>query len=254
MTTPADNVRLEGALNFRDLGGLPARGGKTTVYGAVYRSDALEHLHEADIAALRDVARIGCVIDLRAAIENGRTSHAWAGGVDLVSLPLSDDFDDHGALDEEGRRTLLTRKYIGYLDAAGANVVEALRLLAANAGERPTLIHCAVGKDRTGTVVALLLSLLGVERGAIVADYRRSAGPMERLLERLAANEVYRERVRTNPPEVYLAEEHTIAGFLDALDERFGGAEAWALSRGLEATAVERLRTQLLTDERPEAA
>jgi protein-tyrosine phosphatase len=41
-------------------------------------------------------------------------------------------------------------------------------------GERPALIHCTAGKDRTGVLVALILEALGVPEEIVVADYLRS--------------------------------------------------------------------------------
>lgn len=245
----AQVYRLEGALNFRDLGGLPTSDGRATVPGALFRSDALEELTAEDVRVLREELEIGSVIDLRAQLETGSGRPAWAEGTDVefVSLPLSHEFADWGPLDVDARRTLLARTYLGYLEAASHNVVAALRHIAANAGTRPTIVHCAVGKDRTGVVVSVLLSLLGVERDAVVADYLVTAGNMERLLERLSASEVYRERVRTNPAEVYRAEEHTMRLFLDEIDARHGGVEAWAVASGLEPEAVGTLRERLLT-------
>lgn len=240
---------LEGAYNFRDLGGLPTDDGKRTVSGAIFRSDALEQLTGDDVHTLCEVIGVGSVIDLRAHVETAGTRPSWARDttLDFVSLPLDDAWTDWGTLDDEGRRTLLARKYLSYLDAAAQNVVTAVELIAENARKRrPTIFHCAVGKDRTGVLTAILLGVLGVTREAIVADYLVTQGNMGRLLERLKQSELYRKRVETNPAEVYLAEEHTITTFLDALDERFDGPAAWTLSHGLGEATVDGLRENLL--------
>ena len=246
---------LEGAYNFRDLGGLPTDDGKRTVSGAIFRSDALEQLTGDDVHTLYEVIGVGSVIDLRAQVETGNQKPSWARDeIDFLSLPLLDDWDDYGVLDDEGRRTLMARKYMSYLEAASANVVTALEAIADNAGKRATVFHCAVGKDRSGVLAAILLSLLGVTREAIVADYVATAQNMERLLARLRENEMYAERMRTNPAEVYLAEEHTMRLFLDAFEERYGSAEAWALANGLSAEHLGSLRSQLVeTPEKEEA-
>lgn len=239
---------LAEAYNFRDLGGLPTIGGGRVGAGHVYRSDTLDHLTQSDVDHLCDELGVCDVIDLRAGVEGAGEPPAWVAGrpVRFANLPLSDDWADWGVLDDESRRTLMARKYLSYLEAAGHNVVAALRILAGNAGTRPTVVHCAVGKDRTGVVVSILLGLLGVEREAIVADYAKTAQNMERMLERLRSSDVYRERVRTNPPEVYRSDTHTMELFLDAIVERFGGAEGWALARGLTPAEIAALRQGLL--------
>jgi protein-tyrosine phosphatase len=238
---------LTGAYNFRDLGGLPTVHGGQVVSGAIFRSDALDELTGDDVQVLCDVIGLGSVIDLRAHLETQGRPPEWAAGrsVDFLALPLSNDWMRSGGLDQEGSGTLMARTYMGYLEAAGANVVAALERIAENAGRRPTVFHCAAGKDRTGVLAAVLLSILGVTRAGIVRDYRVSADSMERILARLAASSVYRDRIRTTSPEVFRADEHTMEMFLDWLEERFGGAERWAVTTGLDPAALRRLRERL---------
>lgn len=239
---------LAEAYNFRDLGGLPTADGGRVGSGHVFRSDTLDHLTQADVDHLCDTLGVCDVIDLRAGVEGAGAPPAWVEGrtVRFANLPLSDDWSDWGPLDDESRRTLLARKYLSYLQAAAHNVVAALRILAAGAGTRPAVVHCAVGKDRTGVVVSILLGLLGVTREAIVADYAETAHNMERMLERLRASDIYRERVRINPAEVYRSDPHTMELFLDAIAERWGDAEGWALAHGLTPAEIEALRQGLL--------
>jgi protein-tyrosine phosphatase len=242
---------LTGVFNFRDLGGLETVDGGTIVPGAVFRSDALDELSANDVRLLCDSLGVRTLIDLRAHIETSGNAPAWAAAeaVDILSLPLSDDWEGWGELDDDSRRTLLSRKYASYLDVAGHNVISALERIAGDAGARPVVVHCAVGKDRTGVVVAILLSLLKVRREQIVADYVTTASNMAPIMERLAASETYAHRVLTNPPEVYMAEEHTITQFLDAVDSEFGGAEPWAVQRGLSEPTLARLRERLVRRE-----
>ena len=213
---------LSGVFNFRDIGGLPTEDGSETVCGSVFRSDALDHLVPADLHILRT--------ELDAQLSN---------------LPLSDDWASWGELDDESRRTLLARKYQSYLDAAGDKIITALTLIADNGPSYPTIVHCTVGKDRTGVLVSILLSVLGVRREAIVTDYLLTGPNMASIMERLSASPVFRQRIRTNPAEVYLAEEHTIKLFLETLDEQEGGPASWALSHGLSEESARRLRHNL---------
>ena len=238
---------LSGVFNFRDIGGLPTEDGSETVCGSVFRSDALDHLVPADLHILRTELGIRSVIDLRATVETRGRRPAWESGLDaqLSNLPLSDDWVSWGELDDESRRTLLARKYQSYLDAAGDKIITALTLIADNGPSYPTIVHCTVGKDRTGVLISILLSVLGVRREAIVADYLLTGPNMASIMERLSASPVFRQRIRTNPAEVYLAEEHTIKLFLETLDEQEGGPASWALSHGLSEESARRLRHNL---------
>jgi hypothetical protein len=104
---------LSGAFNFRDLGGLPTTDGSRTVFGSVFRSDALDDLTPRDFEILGGVLGIKTVVDLRAAVETEGRQPPWKRGLDaeLVRLPLSDEWTSWGELDAESRRTLLARKY-----------------------------------------------------------------------------------------------------------------------------------------------
>jgi protein-tyrosine phosphatase len=55
----------------------------------------------------------------------------------------------------------------------------------------------------------------------------------------------YAHHIETLPPEVYTAEATTMHRFLSALDERFGGAERWALDHGLTPQVLDKLRAAL---------
>jgi protein tyrosine/serine phosphatase len=243
---------LSGVYNFRDIGGLPTGDGRETVFGSVFRSDNLEHLSDEDVRILTDRLGVGLVIDLRAKVETEKGRAPWASqtAIEFASLPLLDDWEDYGVLDEEGRRTLLARKYMGYLENASSNLVQALRLLAERAGRNAVIVHCAVGKDRTGVVIALLLSLLGVRRDAIVGDYIATAANMDALIGRLSQEKAYRERMARNPVEVYRAEAHTMELFLESLDQNAGGAAGWAVAHGLDEETIARLHEKLLTQHR----
>jgi protein-tyrosine phosphatase len=115
-----------------------------------------------------------------------------------------------------------------------------IRLLAAAAG-RPTVLHCAAGKDRTGLVTALTLRLLGVGDEHIVADYLATEQNMPRIIERFSGWPRYRDHMATVPAEVYQAQEYTIRAFLQRVDELYGGARGWARTRGLDRAVLDQL-------------
>lgn len=233
---------LRGAFNFRDLGGLRAGPALRVRPGVLLRSDTLQALTTEDVAHLVDTLRLELVVDLRLAaeaVEQGRGPMA-ATSVCYLNAPL-----------HELRATDLPPAdqslafYLQHLGSATSQVATVVRIVCAMAG-RPVLLHCAAGKDRTGLVTALLLRLLGVDDAEIVADYLRSAAAMPKIMERFRSWPRYRDHMASVPPDVYRAEEHTITGFLAALDERYGGATAWARSRGIDETELDRLRAHLL--------
>jgi protein-tyrosine phosphatase len=116
--------------------------------------------------------------------------------------------------------------YRHLVDNCGPGIVEVLEYLA-KPDTLPALVHCMVGKDRTGLSVALLLELLGVPRDAIVADYVASNAGLGEVLNNAVHADVL---------------EWTLAG----LDERFGGPLGYLTAHGMRAETVDALREAFL--------
>lgn len=172
---PESSIRLEGAPNFRDLGGLPAAAGGTVRYGRVFRSGNLVHLTDTDVARLNALG-IRTVIDFRHEFEvDAFGIDRLPPGASRVSLPITAggmDASTHEAL----RRGDLTA--LPDLTVANRNFVrnnrrelgELLRILG-EPGNLPAIFHCIGGKDRTGIAAAILLSALGVPWSNVQTDY-----------------------------------------------------------------------------------
>lgn len=227
----------EATLNFRDLGGLPTGPGRRTRPGVLFRSDTLQALTDSDVTLLVERLGVEVVIDLRIgpeAVEQGR-GPLVTRDVTYLNAPLREAEPN----DEPPARQALLFS-LQHLEAPTSVLSSVIRAAAAFAG-RPTVVHCAAGKDRTGLVITLLLALAGVEREAIVADYLASGPNMAAVKARFATWPRYRTHMATVAPEMYMAHESTVRGVLDVLDERFGGAHGWATTRGIDAGLLARL-------------
>ncbi len=232
---------LEGAFNFRDLGGLPTLDGQRIRRLRLLRSDTLQVLSERDVVALRDEIGLKMVIDLRLArevIEEGRGPLAALDSIGYVNAPL-EMASTEGVAPEDVLETL----YLQCLQSP--STVQAVKHVTANAG-KPVLFHCAAGKDRTGVVAALVLSLLGVDDETIVADYMDSAPNMPRMLVRFAKWPRYRDHFAAMPPQVYAVEETPIRALLRALRVGHGDGFQWALSNGIDASSITQFRAQTM--------
>ncbi|MFC0038848.1 tyrosine-protein phosphatase [Actinomadura rayongensis] len=186
-------LRLDGAANVRDLGGRPVPGG-AVARGRLLRADALNALSESDLERL---AGVRTVIDFRSDHEVGTNgADRLPDGADLVHLPIDGgDLEDFYKAVTAGdplrqrevfgggrtERVLVgvNRNFVAD-DEQRAAFATALRLVA-DAGRLPLIFHCTAGKDRTGWMAAIVLTILGVPRADIMADYLRS-------------NEYHRER------------------------------------------------------------
>ena len=240
MSTADRWLALDGLDNVRDVGGLPLHSGGTTRSGVLLRSASLRDVTASDVAHLVDEFGLTLVLDLRTPREidrDGPTALA-AAGVETVALTFISE--DRNWLPETGDDTdPLLRNYLGYLTDHPDNVVHAVRRLA---GAGPALVHCAAGKDRTGTLVALVLDAVGVQRDAVVADYVLSAERVEAMFRRWTTT-----AGQPMPADLsaHLPRAEVMAAVLARLDEEHGGAAGWLLAHGLDDEELTRLRQRL---------
>jgi len=179
-------VTWHGAFNLRDLGGLPLIGGGATAPGRVFRSGAPEWMTERGWAEARE-SGLSTIVDLRnAPTETQRLPHhpvvarSATSFVTVVSTPTEDP-DDEAFMEVCGPWLDHPRSYADNLAFYPAKFAAVFTAIGSAPGS--VLVHCAGGKDRTGMVIAMLLTLAGVEVDAIVADYEaafRTANAMMR--------------------------------------------------------------------------
>jgi protein-tyrosine phosphatase len=252
-------IDLDGAVNVRDLGALPTDDGQSTAARRLLRGDNLQDLSRSDVRRLVDDIGLTTVVDLRSPAEVvsegpgpltrvGSVRHAY-----LSVLPergtATDAAADALAMRRDGARArypddIRAGYYLGYLDDRPEHVVEALRRVARAPGA--TLVHCAAGKDRTGVVVALALSAVGVRRDAVVADYVATAERMDAVLDRLRSSKTYATDIDKDPAEDHMPRAGTMTVFLEQVDSRHGGVLRWLSERGFGADEVAALRVKLL--------
>ena len=242
-------LRLDGAVNFRDLGGYATSDGRRLRRGLVFRSDQLADLTEAD---LRTVAGLGLrtVCDLRADSERvqrpNRELLSPAPATHAIGfMPTGGDAIIGGAralavADVERKVTAIYRDMVRNQTASFARLFD---LLLAP-GAFPLLFHCTSGRDRTGLAALLLLSALGVPRETIAADYALSDQYRRDLTFQLGngvAAEVLAALMGANP--AYLA-----AAFVE-IDKGWGGTDRY-LREALRVSGAARihLQTVLLED------
>lgn len=255
--------------NSRGLANLPTEGGGR-VAPVLFRSDALASLTPAGIQALADLG-IGTVIDLRTDAERARAADVLPedGSVEFVPLPVLG-----GAMDEMVQRLLpasgatasptpeqlaaaveqvptLPELYTSILENSAAQFVALARaVIAAAPTERPgVLFHCTAGKDRTGLAAALLLSVAGVSRDRIVADYTKTeanlAGPFAQQLKGLITSmgmplTPRLETLATKSPA------EAIEAALDWVAAEHGDAHGYLASGGLSDAESDELRGALV--------
>ena len=173
--------------DWRDLGGIRTCDGRTIRRGALIRARSLDHLD--DWAALRELG-VRTLIDLRNADE--RTSAPSPPGITALHLPL-DGMDDREFWDEWASDWRFgTPVYYGpHLTRFPDRSVAVLEAIA-HAEPGGVLFHCMGGRDRTGMIAMLVLTLVGVAPEDVADDYELSATNPEILAAAEAAGTTVR--------------------------------------------------------------
>jgi protein-tyrosine phosphatase len=183
---PSRHVGLDGAVNVRDIGGYRSSYGTDVIRGRLYRGDSLSRLSDPDLHTLQ-------ALGLRTVIDFRTTGEILLTGSDrlppeLVPVTMPVTGGDLGGLLEiiaSGDHELQQRE-LG--DGRAASLMAdinrgfvadprqretfgaALRLLG-TPGQLPALYHCSSGKDRSGWMTAIILTILGVRRELVLRDY-----------------------------------------------------------------------------------
>ena len=241
----------DGCLNARDLGGLAAANGSTIRERALVRAASLGGLTaEGWDALVADGVRR--IVDLRWRAE--LDAHGYEAPIEVVHISLLGDEPSDDYMAEFLARTealedgaeILAAHYVDMLDLHGpefARVVDAV----ADAPDGAVCVHCAGGKDRTGMVTALLLSVAGVAADEIASDYALS-GP--NLLEAWDAqafvDEATDERDRRWRLTLTTTPADAMLRVLAEVERRWGGAAAYLREAGVADEALERVRVRLV--------
>jgi protein-tyrosine phosphatase len=260
---PMGWITLDGAVNVRDVGGMPTVDGAKTLDGHLIRSDNLQDLSEADVTLLVDELGVTRVVDLRTDMELDSEGPGPLRATDSVEhLHFSLIRELRGESREEVvRDALLTQPegedsgnpedvamaqhYLEYLLNRPHEVVGAIRAITESPGA--AIVHCAAGKDRTGVVVALSLLVVGVRREAVVADYVATAERIGLILDRLRSKATYTAGLDQLNEDRHKPRAAVMERFLDLVDSELGGPLVWLAENGFGPDDVARLRAKLVS-------
>lgn len=202
--------------NVRDVGGLPTTDGGRIRYGVLIRADDLAHLTAEGLDAFR-AAGVRRVIDLRGTVEVAELPSPFADDPAYRWLPFIDEAADR-LRDAEAEATVLAT-YRGSVNRNAANIIAGLRAFV-EAPPGAVVVHCSAGKDRTGMLVALALTVAGVAAQDVAADYAATAD------------------LNGCTPE-------TMLGLLEHIAAEYGGVAEYLVRHGMAAAEVTALRDRL---------
>lgn len=249
---PARTVPLTGVFNFRDLGGYPARDGRSVRWRTLYRADGLDRLTSDDVEQLRPLG-LRSVVDLRMEHEladRGRFPvEAYPVAFHHVSVIDRTWDKDDAIATQMPAADFLHARYMEMLADAGPRFANAVRVLA-SADALPAVFHCAAGKDRTGLLAMLVLGAIGVGNDNIVEDYALTSANMDAFRAAAAEdpNPVRAEAMAKTPVIFFASDPEAMARVLADITAAHGSVPQYLRSIGVTDDVFAALETQLLTD------
>lgn len=249
-------VHLEGAVNFREVGGYPTASGGRVRRGMVYRAGSLARLTESDLERLQSL-NLKLICDLRGNDEvqdepdrlpQNPTPHR-------VHLPLVAEDDRLERLwmlffDRRKLSNFMREMYSRIILEQNARLYGSILERLSHSENLPALIHCTAGKDRTGIAIALLLSVLGVPEETILADYSLSNLHFDTFYQYGSRAMKAIERFGLSAADIQpflLANPATLKGALDDMRRKYGSLETYLTqAAGLDPAALSRLRALLV--------
>ncbi|MFW0783458.1 tyrosine-protein phosphatase [Gordonia sp. CPCC 206044] len=237
-TTPQlRRLALGATFNLRDVGGYPLTEGLQTKWGLLFRSDAPR------VNGGPEMMRLGLqtVVDLRDDTERD----LLPTGLDAVVPSVRHRPLDPRSLMSESAEPgddPLGDLYVALIRERGEQLAEIVSDLA-RPGALPALVHCAAGKDRTGVVLALVLSAIGVPDDVVAGDYALTADYLtaeffETVPAQAGAAHPAAEEFRG-------AESRSMTAMLRVLNAEYGGATAYLGAHGVPAADLDGLRAAL---------
>lgn len=254
------DAEVEGAVNLRDLGGLPA-GDRSIRRGRLFRSGMTHAIPPEGLRHLATVRGVRTVIDFRNQneLEHDGVSAFEPAGIRHVHLPVIGTT----ATTPESREVRVQRmrelmdgtlswsvSYRNIIDQWGAAYVRFFEALV-QPDTLAAVFHCAAGRDRTGIAAALVLQSVGVADEVIVADYHATGGHLQPHAHRYARVASDLDMSIEEVAQLLMTRPEAMSEFLAYLGEQYGGAERYLVTNGLDRAVIAELRGRLLEERSP---
>ncbi len=223
---------LEGVKNARDLGGYCTKDGKITKFKTFVRSSRLTDLTDEDNDFLKKYG-ITDIIDLRG-VTKIQATFVSDDNIDsdyfkFYYLPLSNIEMETYSKEHEMEPDFDFGEAYKYMLDNKKKVNEIFTILAEAKGG--VLFHCTAGKDRTGTIAALILGLCGVDDLDIIANYQ--------VTETYISGSTFLDNYATN---VQKSSPKYISTLIKRLKEKYDSYENYLLSCGLSQETLNKIK------------
>jgi protein-tyrosine phosphatase len=173
---PTRRIDLEGQKNFRDLGGYSNIYGESVRWRILFRSGDLHDLTDADLLIVNNLD-LQLVIDFRSEEEIDARPDRLPAGAKALHDPITiEGFEEllFYALETGDISELTVSNIANLYENIYTDNIEQFKVMLSeviNDENRPVLIHCRGGADRTGFGAALILASLQIPDEIIFEDY-----------------------------------------------------------------------------------
>lgn len=198
-TFASNRIMLEGAYNVREMGGYMTGDGRLLRHHTLYRADSLHALTPDDQQSLLNLG-IRTILDLRHPKEAALYPNVFARSPQITYLNIPFYAGWRSLFPQGTLPASLTHLYTAVLDNCHTTIHQVLTAVA-NPRHYPLLVHCQIGKDRTGLLIALLMGLVGVPFKTIAADYAVSYDYLQPILHQ------YRQQAQQHGRDASLFEQ-----------------------------------------------
>lgn len=249
---PTRRLNLKKLYNARDLGGYPTLDGGVTRFGVFVRSEAPVELPEEDVKALLDYG-ITASMDFRGKGERSSRPSDLREILPYYEKPL---FNEAAMSRGEARKMIKMdwgEQYVGMAESAREWAKEVLAIAAENPGV--LLYHCTTGKDRTGLLSCYLLSIAGVDRTDIAADYCVSSIYLEPVYEKMRSGRMalIPKQEDGKPPVMpkfdnafFETPASAMLNLIDYLRKTYGGVVEYLREIGVQEETMNRIREKFV--------
>jgi protein-tyrosine phosphatase len=245
LTSYSREIKFEGIINFRDLGGYKAQGNQTVAHRRLFRSGYIHPMTGCDLNRLKAELKLTSVINLSGnkAGQQKELTLLNEAGIKYYNTAFFNYQQEELTYNftNMGEAFLFRIRHQEYAKP----IIDALEIIA-DPKNLPLLFHCGAGKDRSGLVAAFILSLVGVADIDIIADYTLSAPYMRELVAGMMNDPGTPEDVKNLPAYTWEATAASMEMFLTGLRQEFGSARGYLEMNGADKSLFGRLEKALL--------
>lgn len=221
-------------LNCRDIGGYPAEDG-ATLFGRFLRCGIVNVPDDSEVRKLEEL-NVTTVIDLRGTYEadNMPLGLERINGADVYNLPLY----EFNVATKEGMNLPLNEIYDMIINTQQEHIAKVLHTIA-GAKDGVIMYNCFFGKDRTGILTMLLLSIAGVSQEDIIADYQQTYTYVKSYIQE------HKDVLWDQNSEKHFSLPETMESVIGMINKNYGSVMNYIISLGLSDDEIQQIRDRL---------